>query len=76
MLRCTDCREVKLESAFLPVRGTPYFYGRCRVCRAKRARERYYSTPEIHEAEVARSRKNKQARKLRSRLQAAAALDG
>jgi hypothetical protein len=45
--------------------GTPYVYGRCRECRNKRARERYHSTTEIHTAEVARSWRNKQARKLR-----------
>ena len=73
---CRECGETKPESAFLPVKGTPYLYLKCRVCRAKRAKERYYKSPEIHEAEVARARKNGRARRLRRRLQAAAAVDG
>jgi len=38
--------------------------------------ERYHSTPEIHAAEIARSWKNKQVRKLRRRLQVAVAVVG
>jgi DNA-binding XRE family transcriptional regulator len=39
------------------------WYGRCRVCRNRRARERYHSSPGIRAAEIARSSRN-QARRL------------
>jgi hypothetical protein len=67
---CTDCSQTRPLDEFLPIRGTPYVYGRCRECRNERARERYRSSPEIHAAEIARSWKNKQVRKLRRRLKA------
>jgi hypothetical protein len=35
---CTDCGQVKPTSEFTPIRGTPWYYGRCKVCRAARAR--------------------------------------
>jgi transcriptional regulator with XRE-family HTH domain len=38
---CTDCGEDKPLAAFVPIAGTRGFYGRCRACRAQRARERY-----------------------------------
>jgi hypothetical protein len=68
MRTCTDCNTNKPASEFLPIRGTPYVYGRCRECRNTRAMERYHSTPEVRAAEIARSWKNKQVRKLRRRL--------
>lgn len=76
MRTCTDCSHARPLDEFLPIRGTPYTYGRCLVCRARQARERYYSTPELHAAEIARSWKNKQAGKLRRRLETSAAVDG
>ncbi len=60
---CTDCDQARPLDESLSIRGTPYVYGRCRVCRNARARERYYSTPESRAAEVARSWKNKQRRR-------------
>jgi hypothetical protein len=38
------------------------WYGTCRVCRARRARERYHSSPEIRAAEIARASKNRRLR--------------
>jgi hypothetical protein len=67
---CTDCSQTRPLDEFLPIRGTPYVYGRCRECRNERARDRYRASPEIHAAEIARSWKNTQARKLRRRLKA------
>jgi hypothetical protein len=75
MRTCTDCDQTRPLEEFLPIRGTPYVYGRCRVCRNARARARYHSTPETRAAEVARAWKNKQARKLRRRLQVVGAVD-
>src|SRR5947207_1381429 len=37
---CLDCGELKPFAAFTPIRGTSKVYGRCKVCRARRARER------------------------------------
>ena len=33
MRTCTDCARTKPLDEFLPIRGTPYVYGRCRKCR-------------------------------------------
>lgn len=63
---CTDCGGLRPARAFLPIAGTPYVYGCCRMCRNRRKRERYYSTPDILAAERARSRRYKQLRKLRA----------
>ena len=63
---CTDCLKRKQRVAFLPIRGTPYFYGRCLECRARRKRERYDANPVERAAEIARSmrtRRRKQASK-------------
>ena len=60
---CTECGTTKPLTAefFLPIaRGG--FYGRCRVCRNKRARERYHSTSAIRAAEIARAQKNYRSR--------------
>jgi hypothetical protein len=64
---CTDCGTTKPLSTefFLPI-SSGGFYGCCRVCRNKRARERYHSTPEIRAAEIARSQKNNRLRCCRS----------
>ena len=43
---CTDCGEAKAVDAFVPIRACKDgWYGRCRACRARRARERYQSDP-------------------------------
>ena len=63
---CTDCGGLRPTRAFLPIAGTPYVYGRCRLCRNRRKKERYYSTPDILAAERARSRRRKQLRKHRA----------
>jgi hypothetical protein len=63
MRTCTECNANKPASEFLPIRGTPDVYGRCRECRNTRARERYHSTPEVRIAEIARSWRNKQRRR-------------
>ena len=63
---CTDCGAVRPCRAFLRIARTPYVYGRCRICRSRRKKERYSSTPEILAAERARSRRNKQLRKHRA----------
>jgi hypothetical protein len=47
----------------------------CRVCRNRRAHERYYSNPEIRSAEIARWLKSNRLRKLRRRAEAMAAED-
>jgi hypothetical protein len=36
---CTDCAETKSLEAFTPIRGTPHYHGRCKMCRARRAWE-------------------------------------
>jgi transcriptional regulator with XRE-family HTH domain len=65
---CNCCTAVKPLTGFVRVRGTPYVYLRCRECRARVAKERYYRTSEIHEAEKRRARENGRMRRLRQRL--------
>jgi hypothetical protein len=59
---CSDCGWAKVLDDFLPIKGTPYVYGRCRVCRNERARAWYYSSPTVRTAEIARALKNKRRR--------------
>jgi transcriptional regulator with XRE-family HTH domain len=61
---CTDCGALRPARALLPIAGTPYVYGRCRLCRNRHNRERYYSAPDVLAAERARSRRNKQVRNI------------
>jgi transcriptional regulator with XRE-family HTH domain len=70
---CTDCGALRPARAFVRIARTPYVYGRCRICRSRRNKERYYSTPEILAAERARSRRNARLRKHRARSDADAA---
>jgi transcriptional regulator with XRE-family HTH domain len=58
---CTDCGESKpLDSEhFQRIAGHGGYYGRCKACRNRRKRERYYSTAEIRGAEIARAWRNK-----------------
>ncbi len=51
---CTNCGEDKPLAAFVPIAGTRGFYGRCRVCRAQRARERYWRDEAFRVKERAR----------------------
>ena len=69
--RCTECRAVHPIEAFVPIRRTRGYYGRCRVCRNARAQARYRSTPDIVEAE--RERKQRKARLRKGRPSAASA---
>lgn len=61
MRRCTDCGLLKPldDEHFLPIKACRRgWYGRCRECRNRCARERYHSTAEIRRAEIARSQRN------------------
>lgn len=65
---CTECGPTKPIAQFVHIcRTRTGYYGRCRSCRNARARERYHSSPEIQATEIARSTRNKQARKLTSK---------
>lgn len=73
---CTECGLTKSIDSFTPIRSTQTgVYGRCRECRNARAREWYHSSAEIRAAEIARALRNKQAMKLRRRLQPVASVD-
>jgi hypothetical protein len=65
--RCSGCGEVKLLTEFTPIRSRPgKHYPSCKLCRNAKARARYYSNPEIHAAEIARSWRNKRLRRARA----------
>jgi hypothetical protein len=42
---CTDCKLTKPLTEYTSIAHKQGWYGRCRVCRARRARERYWSDP-------------------------------
>jgi transcriptional regulator with XRE-family HTH domain len=63
---CTDCGARRPRHGFLGVKGTPYVYLCCRLCRARRKRERYRRDPYEREKERSRTR----AYKLRGRAAA------
>ncbi len=63
MQTCTGCGETKPLDAFLPIESCrASYYGRCRVCRNRRARQRYHSSAAARAAEIARSLRNKRRR--------------
>jgi hypothetical protein len=62
---CVDCGLLKSRDEFVRIRDcVDGYYGRCRVCRNRRARERYRSSPEIRAAEIARSSRNGARRRV------------
>ena len=62
---CTDCKLTKAIAEFLPIKACRQgWYGRCRVCRARRARERYQADPTEREKQKARVRRNALRRRL------------
>ena len=55
---CRDCKRQKPLEAFTRIRSCREgSYGRCKGCRAARARERYHSDPEFRAREQARRRR-------------------
>ena len=42
-LRCLDCSEFRPISEFVHSAGSGHYFGRCRACRNRRARERYWT---------------------------------
>jgi transcriptional regulator with XRE-family HTH domain len=55
--RCRECGAQRpVQGGFVRVKGTPYIYLRCRICRAKRTRDRYRSDPVERERQKARKR--------------------
>jgi DNA-binding XRE family transcriptional regulator len=68
---CVDCGLLKSRNEFVRIREcVDGYYRRCRVCRNRRARERYYSSPEIRAAEIARSSRNGARRRVEARTSA------
>jgi hypothetical protein len=62
---CTDCKLTRPISEFQPIKACKLgWYGRCRACRARRARERYHSSPAICAAEITRASKNRRLRQI------------
>jgi len=50
----TDCGDTKEVDQFLPIKACKQgWYGRCRECRNRRARERYWSSPAVLEVDCA-----------------------
>jgi DNA-binding XRE family transcriptional regulator len=60
---CKGCRARRRARCFVRVRGTPYLYLRCRMCRAARARERYHASADERAKQLARAQRNYRRRK-------------
>jgi hypothetical protein len=68
---CSDCKQTKALTEFVPIRACKAgWYGRCHVCRARRARERYKADPAERENQKARSARNAARRKLAAAISA------
>ena len=62
---CVDCGLTRPLDEYVRIRAcVAGWYGRCRICRNRRARERYHSSPEIRAAEIARSSRNQKRRRM------------
>jgi len=65
MRTCSDCGETKSLVAYTPITSCIQgWYGRCRVCRARRARERYHADPQERMRQIERVRRNRIKRQL------------
>ena len=63
-LTCIDCKRRKPLGGYVAITRRPgHFYSRCRMCRNRRARERYWSNEQIRRAEIDRSWRNKLRRR-------------
>lgn len=61
--RCTDCALTKPLDGFIRfVASRTGYYGACRVCCNRRARERYHSAPAVRQAEIERAKRNNRRR--------------
>ncbi len=61
---CTECGQTLPLQALVRIQSRRNaVYGRCRVCRARRARERYQNDPAEREAQKATVRRNRARRK-------------
>jgi transcriptional regulator with XRE-family HTH domain len=62
---CTGCGNRKPLACFTPIRACrDGFYGRCKVCRAARNRERYRTDAEFRAREQERARRKRALRKV------------
>ena len=62
---CSDCGRNKLLDCFTPIRACrDGFYGRCKECRAARARERYRADAEFRARERERARRQRAFRNV------------
>jgi transcriptional regulator with XRE-family HTH domain len=61
--RCKNCGALRPVRAFPALRGTPYVYLQCRVCRARRARERYHADPQERATQIRRAQRNRLKRR-------------
>jgi transcriptional regulator with XRE-family HTH domain len=61
--RCKNCGALRPVRAFPAIRGTPYVYLQCRVCRARRARERYHADPQERATQIRRAQRNRLKRR-------------
>ena len=59
---CSDCGETKPIEDYTRIMASHGWYGRCRVCRARRARERYWASEIEREKQKARVRRNRKKR--------------
>jgi len=59
---CTECDLVKPVTEFTRIKGCDGYYGRCRVCRARRARDKYRADAQEREKQKARVQRNRKRR--------------
>ena len=63
VLTCTACGYTKPVTAFVAIKQSRgAYYGRCRACRAKVARERYRADPQERATQIQRAQRNRRKR--------------
>ena len=62
--QCTDCGGPRPVRGFVAIKDTAGVYLCCRICRARRARERYQSNPQERERQKARVRSSRRVRSV------------
>ena len=61
---CSTCHQLKWLTRFTPIKGCRGYYGRCRVCRAEAAKQRYHSNEQARLADIERARRNRQHKQI------------
>jgi hypothetical protein len=57
---CSECHLERSVTEFVAIKRTGRYYGRCKTCRAAKARARCHANPTVRTADINRAQRNRQ----------------